>query len=66
MTFWCVAHRSDLALDDMESVVPEIAIWLSDINGLSSYFRSSKNARKLLRQVYILHFCNLHSLFVNI
>ena len=31
LTVWCVCHRSDLALESVEAMVPELKHWLSDL-----------------------------------
>ena len=32
-SFWCVAHRSDLAVEDMEHAVPELHLWKANVLG---------------------------------
>jgi hypothetical protein len=48
LTFWCAAHRSDLALEEIISTVPELKRWSSECVSVASYFRCSKNKKKML------------------
>ena len=50
ITIWCVCHRSDLALESVEKMVPELQHWKSDLRALSSHFRMSKIRTKKLRE----------------
>lgn len=52
MTYWCVAHRSDLAVEQIVDTVPELKIWKSDLIALATYFRTSKNKTKLLNGTF--------------
>ena len=36
-TFWCAAHRSDLAIESVVSTVPELGIWKSNLLGLVQF-----------------------------
>lgn len=40
-TLWCVAHRSDLAFNDLSNEVPEISKVLSILSKISSFFHTS-------------------------
>ena len=48
LTFWCCAHRSDLASEAITDSVPELNIWKANLVGVSTSFRTSKNKTKLL------------------
>ena len=50
LTMWCVCHRSDLAMEAVETMVPELNHWKSDLTGLITHFRTSKNRMKVLRE----------------
>jgi hypothetical protein len=52
LTFWCCAHRSDLASEAIIAAVPELNIWKANTVGLSTSFRTSKNKTKLLQTKY--------------
>ena len=41
LTFWCFAHRSDLAMESIIQTVPELKIWKSSLTGVETYFRTS-------------------------
>lgn len=41
LTFWCMAHRSDLCLGYLESSVAEFQHWKSDAKAAATYFRGS-------------------------
>lgn len=51
ITVWCTCHRSDLAMEDMENVVPELKLWRTNIIALATYFRTSKCRTKALAAV---------------
>ena len=42
-TMWCVGHRSDLAIEQIITIVPELKMWKENLTGLSANFRCSKN-----------------------
>lgn len=48
LTFWCCAHRSDLAAEAIIAAVPELTIWKANLLALATSFRTSKNKTKLL------------------
>ena len=41
LTVWCVCHRSDLALESVEDMVPELKHWRSDLVAVATYFHTS-------------------------
>ena len=49
LTVWCVCHRSDLALESVEAMVPELKHWLSDLVAVGTYFRTSGKRTSMLR-----------------
>jgi len=51
LTFWCCAHRSDLAAESVIQTVPELKIWKANLLAVATYFRTSKNKTKLLSAV---------------
>lgn len=73
MTFWCCAHRSDLAIEQVIHTVPELKLWKTNLISVASYFRTSKNRLKKLHEIFpsakqfpryhevrfAQHFCNL-------
>jgi len=46
LTVWCTCHRSDLAMEDMENEVPELAVWRSNLVALATYFSYLRVMRK--------------------
>ena len=38
LTVWCVCHRSDLALESVQSNVPELALWMKNVLAVISFF----------------------------
>ena len=46
-TFWCAAHRSDLAIESVVSTVPELGIWKSNLLGLARFFRTPRRMKML-------------------
>ena len=46
-TFWCAAHRSDLAIESVVSTVPELGIWKSNLLGLVRFFRTPRRMKML-------------------
>ena len=54
LTAWCVCHRSDLALEFVQSQVPELSIWMSNVLAVSTFFRASPRRTKLLHQVRLI------------
>ncbi|ESO03040.1 hypothetical protein HELRODRAFT_173907 [Helobdella robusta] len=53
LTFWCIAHRSDLAFESVENVVPEFCHWLTDVKNVATYFRGSSYRQENLLQVWV-------------
>ena len=49
-TFWCAAHRSDLAIESVVSAVPELGIWKSNLLGLVRFFRTPRRMKMLSAQ----------------
>ena len=41
-TFWCAAHRSDLAIESVVNTVPELGIWKSNLLVLVRFFRTPR------------------------
>ena len=54
LTVWCVCvcHRSDLALEAVQSEVPELSVWMSNVLAVSTFFRTSPRRTKLLHKVF--------------
>lgn len=48
LTIWCNCHRSDLAFEDLEKLVPELKAWKKNVLACSNFFRSSKCQTKSL------------------
>ena len=48
----CVCHRSDLALEAVQSEVPELSVWMSNVLAVSTFFRTSPRRTKLLHKVF--------------
>lgn len=38
---WCVAHRTDLVLNDLESTISEVKIWKNDLKAVATFYRAS-------------------------
>ena len=51
LTVLCVCHRSDLALESVQSDLPELSHWISDAIALATFFRASPRRAKLFHQV---------------
>jgi hypothetical protein len=51
LTFWCSAHRLDLAIESIIKEVPELKIWKANVIELATCFRTSKNKTKLLHSI---------------
>ena len=51
-TVWCMAHRSDLAIEDVMRSVGELTIWKTNLKAVSTYFRTSKNRKKELLKIF--------------
>ena len=51
ITVWCVCHRSDLALESVQSSVPELKYWIVDVTAVSTFFRVSARRTKELHKV---------------
>ena len=49
LTAWCICHRSDLALESVQSEVPELSLWMTNVLAVSKFFRQSP------RRVRYLH-----------
>jgi hypothetical protein len=52
LTAWCCCHRSDLAMESAIDTVPELKIWLSNLTGVATYFRTSPTKFKLLHELF--------------
>ncbi|ESN94349.1 hypothetical protein HELRODRAFT_164179 [Helobdella robusta] len=69
LTLWGIAHRSDLAFESVENVVPEFRHWLTDIKNVATYFRGSsyrqKTCMKLL-QVWVRLLNIFHGIMKNV
>lgn len=39
LTAWCICHRSDLALESLQSAVPELSLWMTNVLAVSRFFR---------------------------
>ena len=50
LTFWCIAHRSDLAFESLETV-SEFRHWKADISSLGRYYRASHYRMEALEMV---------------
>ena len=48
----CVCRRSDLALEAVQSEVPERSVWMSNVLAVSIFFRTSPRRTKLLHKVF--------------
>lgn len=73
LSFWCCAHRSDLAIEQVISTVPELKIWKANLKSVATYFRTSSKRTKELEQIspnarkfprhhdvrFAQHFCQL-------
>ena len=51
LDIWYVFHLPDLALESVQSPVPELSIWMSNVLAVSIVFRTSSPITKLLHQV---------------
>ena len=51
LTVWCICHRSDLALESVQSDLPELFHWKSDAIAVATFFRTSPRRTKLLHKV---------------
>ena len=51
LTVWCICHRSDLALESVQSDLPELSHWKSDAIAVATFFRTSPRRTKLLHKV---------------
>ena len=52
-TFWCCAHRSDIATDAIINSVPELKILKSSLIGVATYFLTSTSKKKMLEKAAI-------------
>ena len=73
LTVWCIAHRSDLAMESIIVTVPELKIWKSNLKSVSTYYRTSSKRTKNLSVLlpnckrfpahfdvrFVEHLCNL-------
>ena len=50
LTAWCICHRSDLALESVQTEVPELSIWMTNVLSFVSFFRTSPRRTELLHQ----------------
>lgn len=41
LCIWCVAHRSDLAMSDLESIVVEVQHWKINLKAVGTFYRAS-------------------------
>jgi hypothetical protein len=48
---WCIAHRSDLALSDLESSVTEVAHWKTNIKAVATFYRGSALRYEELKKI---------------
>ena len=73
LSFWCCAHRSDLAIEQVIDAVPELKIWKASLKSAATYFRTSSKRTKEFEQLcltarkfpihhdvsFAQHFCQL-------
>ena len=45
VTTWFVFHRSGLALESVQSQIPELSIWMFNVLAVSTFFRTSDGAK---------------------
>ena len=64
ITVWCVCHRSDLALESVQSSVPELRYWMADVTAVATFFRVSARRTKELHKVKYSMICYFHVLIV--
>ena len=58
ITVCFVCHRSDLAIESVQSSAQELKHWMSDVIAVSTFFRASARRTKELHKVSILYlFC---------
>ena len=50
LTIWCVCHRSDLAMESVESAVVEVVHWKRSLRSVATFFRTSGTRSKRLRE----------------
>ena len=76
ITVWCTCHRSDLAMEAIETV-PEVKIWKLNLRSLATFFRVSKKDTSCLKSLHPLQVaqcinfrntlrCALHSIFMHL
>lgn len=41
LCFWCIAHRSDLAISDLEATVLEVKHWKINLKAVATFYRGS-------------------------
>lgn len=51
LTVWCIAHRSDLAMESIIVTVPELKIWKANLKSVATYYRTSFKRTKALSTV---------------
>ena len=73
LSIWCIAHRSDLAMENIIVTVPQLKIWKSNLKSVSTYYRTSSKRTKKLSVIqpdckafpahfdvrFVEHLCNL-------
>ena len=51
LTAWCVWYHSDLAFESVQSQVPGLSIWMSNVLVVATFFGTSPRQTKLLHKV---------------
>lgn len=51
LCIWCVAHRADLAFEDLETHLPEFRQWKINIKSLATFYRVSGTRTKELKSI---------------
>lgn len=51
LTFWCSAHRSDLAIEAVAGTFPELAVWKSNLLDFISFFRTPRITKLLHKEM---------------
>ena len=52
MNFWCACHRSDLAMEDLESSVPELVQWKTNLLSIPAFYHKSDTKIKELEKIF--------------
>ena len=65
LTIWCVCHRSDLALESLQSEAPELSQWMRNVLAVSTFFRTSPRKTKLLHLVYLKLFISHITMYMS-